>query len=169
VDITSDEHHQPYQPQFRSDDLAKLKSVVRGKASKELGTADLEDITGEILLSACVTASNTDTNASIAALAFTYAALPSYYTDARKAAASVADEDPASYEWGSGDSSTATLSVEIRHVLYSLSPISRKIIWMCDVEGMTLSESATMLNVATATAYRRLEQAHEEFRAIWNA
>ena len=34
---------------------------------------------------------------------------------------------------------------------------------------MTLSESATMLNVSTATAYRRLEQAHDEFRAIWNA
>ena len=166
MDITSDEHHQSH---VTSDDLAKLKSVVRGKSSAELGMADVEDITGEILLSACVTASHTDTNAPIAALAFTYAALPSYYTHARKAAAAVADEDPMSYEWGSGDSSTATLSVEIRHVLYSLGPISHTIIWMYDVEGMTLSESATMLGVSTATAYRRLQEAHEEFRAAWNA
>ena len=166
MDQTSDEHHQL---QFTSDHLAKLKAVVRRKASAELGIADVEDITGEILLSACVTAASADATVPVAALAFNYAALSSYYTDARKAAAAVADEDPMSYEWGSGNSDTATLSVEIRHVLYSLSPISRTIIWMCDVEGMTLSESATMLGVSTATAYRRLQQAHEEFRAAWNA
>jgi DNA-directed RNA polymerase specialized sigma24 family protein len=166
VDITSDEHHPP---QFTSDDLAKLKSVVRGKASAELSTADVEDITGEILLSACVSAANANTTVPIAALAFIYAALPSYYTEARKTAAAVAGKDPMSYEWGSGDASTATLSVEVRHLLYSLSPISRTIIWICDLEGLTLSESATMLGVSTATAYRRLEQAHEEFRAAWNA
>jgi DNA-directed RNA polymerase specialized sigma24 family protein len=166
VDITPDDHHQF---RFTSDDLAKLKSVVRGKASAQLGAAEIEDITGEILLSACVTAAHADTTAPITALAFTYAALPSYYTDARKAAAAVSDKDPMSYEWGSGDASTATLSVEIRHVLCSLSPISRKMIWMCDVEGMTLSESATKLDVSTATAYRRLQQAHEEFRAAWDA
>lgn len=165
MEITSDDHHQF---RFTSDDLAKLKSVVRGKASAQFGAADVEDITGEILLSACVTAWNADTTVPVAALAFTYAALPSYYTDARKAAAAVSDKDPVSYDWGS-DANTATLSVEIRHVLYSLSPISRQMIWMCDVEGMTLNESATMLNLSTATAYRRLEHAHEEFRAIWNA
>lgn len=166
MDMTSDEHH-PFR--FTSDDLAKLKSVVRGKASAELSAADVEDITGEILLSAVVSATNADTTLPIAALAFTYAALSSYYSDARKAAAAVADKDPMSYEWGSGDASTATLSVEIRHMLYSLSPISRTIIWMCDVDGMTLSESATILGVSTATAYRRLQRAHEEFRAAWNA
>ena len=166
MEIASDDHHQF---RFTSDDLAKLKSVVRGKTSAQLGAADVEDITGEILLSACVTAWNADTTVPLAALAFRYAALPSYYTDARKAAAAVSDKDPMAYEWGSGDASTATLSVEIRHVLYSLSPTSRQMIWMCDVEGMTLSESATMLNVSTATAYRRLKQAHEEFRAAWDA
>jgi DNA-directed RNA polymerase specialized sigma24 family protein len=166
VDIASDEHHQF---QFTSDDLAKLKSVVRRNACAELSAADVEDITGEILLSACVSATNADTTLPIAALAFTYAALPSYYTGPRKAAAAVADKDPMSYEWGSGDASTATLSVEIRLVLHSVSPISRTIIWMCDVEGMTLSGSATMLGVSTATAYRRLQEAHEEFRAAWNA
>jgi DNA-directed RNA polymerase specialized sigma24 family protein len=51
----------------------------------------------------------------------------------------------------------------------SLSPISHTIIWMCDAEGMTLSKSATMSNVSTATAYRRLQQAHDEFRATWDA
>lgn len=165
MDHTSDEHHQF---QFTSDDLAKLQSVVRSKASAELGTADVEDIAGEILLSACVTAANADTTAPIAALAFTYATLPSYYTDARKAAATVADKHSMPYERNSGDASTATLSVEIRHVLYSLSPTSHTIIWMCDVEGMTLSESATMLGVSTATTYRRLQRAREEFRAAWN-
>ena len=166
MDHASDEHHQL---QFASDDLAKLKSVVRGNASAQLSDADVEDITGEILLSACGSAANTNTTAPVAALAFTYAALPSYYTVARSTAAAVADKDPMSYAWSSPDASTATLSVEIRHVLYSLSPISRTVIWMCDVEGMTLSETATVLGVSTTTAYRRLQQAHEEFRAAWNA
>jgi DNA-directed RNA polymerase specialized sigma24 family protein len=166
VDHTSDEDHQF---QFTSDDLAKLRSVVRARASAELGTADVEDITGEILLSACVTAANADATAPIAALAFTYAALPSYYADARKTAAAVVDRDPTLYELGSQDASIANLSVEIRHALYSLSQISGTIIWMCDVEGMTLSESATALGVSTATAYRRLQHAHEDFRAVWTA
>jgi DNA-directed RNA polymerase specialized sigma24 family protein len=34
---------------------------------------------------------------------------------------------------------------------------------------MTLSESATTLGLSTATAHRRLQQAHEEFQAAWNA
>jgi DNA-directed RNA polymerase specialized sigma24 family protein len=166
MDHEPDEHHQF---QFTSDDLAKLKSVVRGKASAELSHGDVDDITGEILLSACVTATNADSTAPVAALAFTYAALPSYYTNARTTAAAVAGKDPWEYEWAWPDTSTATLSVDIRHVLYSLSPISRTIIWMYDVDGMTLRETATALGVSTTTAYRRLQQARDEFRAAWNA
>jgi len=164
MDREPDEHHQF---QFTSDDLAKLRSVVRGKASAELSDTDVDDITGEILLSACVTAANT--TAPIAALAFTYAALPSYYTDARTRVAAVTRTDPWEYEWSSPDASSPTLSVEIRHVLYSLSPISRTIIWMCDVEGMRLTEAATALGMSTATAHRRLKQAHKDFRAAWDA
>ncbi len=166
MDTTSNKRHQS---SFTSDHLAKLKSVVRGRASAELSTADVEDITGEILLSACVSAANSAPAVPIAALAFSYAALPSYYTNARKSAAGVAGQNPTVHEWGSGDLSTATLSVEIRHVLHGLSPISRKLIWMCDVAGMTLSESATTLGLSTATAHRRLQKAHEEFQAAWNA
>ena len=158
-----------HQFRFTSDDLAKLKAVVRSKASAELSAADVDDIAGEILLSACVTAAHANTTAPIAALAFTYASLPSYYTYARKAAAAVTDMDPTSYEWEAPDSSSATLSVEVRLVLYSLSPISRAMIWLCDVEGMTLAETATILGMSTATAHRRLEQAHDDFRAAWNA
>lgn len=166
MDNASDENHQF---RFTSDDLGKLKSLVRSKASAELSDDDIEDITGEILLSAVVSAANANATASVAALAFTYAQYPSYYADARSAASAVATHDPCEYEWASPDTDTVPLSVEIRHVLYSLSPASRTIIWMCDVEGMTLSETATVLGMSTATAYRRLKQAHEDFRAVWNA
>jgi DNA-directed RNA polymerase specialized sigma24 family protein len=166
VDQTLDEHHKF---QFTSDDLGKLKSFVRGKASAELSQDDVDDITGEILLSACVSAANADTTVSVAALAFTYAEYPSYYTDARRTAAAVAGKDPWEYEWTSPETTTPTLSVEIRRVLYSLSPISRTIIWLCDLEGMTLTETATALGISTATAYRRLQQAHDDFRAAWTA
>ncbi len=161
------EHY--HESQFTSDDLAKLKAVVRSNASSGTSPADVEEITGEILLSACVTAARADTTASVAALAFEYAALPSYYVNVREAAATVADKDPISYEWRAQAAGTATQSVQIRHVLYSLSPMSRTIVWMCDVEGMTLSESATILGVSTATAYRRLRQAHDDFVEAWNA
>lgn len=166
MDCASDEHHQF---QFTSDDLAKLKSVVKGKASTSLSDADVEDITSEILLSACVTAARADSTAPIAALAFTYAAMPSYYVAARRATADSAEKDPTSYEWIAPEGSNSTLSVEIRHVLLSLSPISRQVIWMCDVAGMTLAETATVLDISTSTAYRRLEEAHADFRAAWAA
>jgi len=34
---------------------------------------------------------------------------------------------------------------------------------------MALTETATALGVSTATAYRRLKQAHSEFQSAWNA
>jgi DNA-directed RNA polymerase specialized sigma24 family protein len=166
LDSTSDEHHQF---QFTSDDHAQLKSFVRGKASAELSKADVDDITSEILLSACVSAASADVTAPVAALAFTYASYARYYADARKTAEAVAGADPVTYERNTPATGTATLSVEIRHVLRSLSPASRTIIWMCDVEGMTLTETATTLGVSVATAYRRLKQAHSEFQSVWNA
>lgn len=161
-----DEHHQL---RFTSDDLSKLKLVVKSNASAEREYDDLEDITGEILLSACVSAANANTTAPIAALAFRYAEYPSYYADARARAAKVASEDPSAYDWPSPETSTTSLSVEIRLVLSSLSPISRTIIWLHDVEGMTLAETATALGMSTATAHRRLQQAHADFRAAWDA
>src|SRR5688572_18055764 len=76
-----------FRSRFTAEDLAKLKAVVRARASATLGNAEVDDITGEILLSACVTHAKTDTTAPVAALAFSYAGMPSYYTTARKTAA----------------------------------------------------------------------------------
>lgn len=164
MDFASETQHQF---RFTGEDLGKLKSVVKRRASRSFGAVDLDDITGEILLSACVTAAKADATAPVAALAFRYAAMPSYYTAARKAAAAVAAEDP---DWGSiPDASRSAQAVEIRDALRVLGPVSGQMIWRCDVEGMTLAETATTLGVSTATSHRRLKQAHDEFRAAWAA
>lgn len=161
------EHH--LRSPFTTDDLARLKSVVRGKASAALGNAEVDDIIGEILLSACVTHARTDTVAPVAALAFSYAGMPSYYAAARKTAATVVDKDPESYEHSGQVATDPIHSLEVRDVLRSLRPASREMIWRCDVEGFTLSETATALGVSTATAHRRLMLAHDDFRAAWGA
>lgn len=166
MDYASESQHQF---RFTSEDLAKLKSVVKGRTSRGLGAADLDDITGKILLSACVTAAKADATAPVAALAFRYAEMPSYYTAARKAAADVAAEDPDWIRGSTPHASRSAQAVEIRDVLRVLGPVSGQMIWRCDVEGMTLAETATTLGVSTATAHRRLKRAHDEFRAAWAA
>ncbi len=157
------------QSEFNADDLAKLKSVVRGKASGDLSEADVDDISGEILLSACVTASKTNSTAPVAALAFNYAAMPSYYVKARKVAATTAYDGPTLPDGGEPIASDPILSIEIRDVLRSLSEERREMIWRCDVEGRTLAETATAFGVSIATAHRRLKGAHDDFRAAWTA
>lgn len=164
MDHASDVHRRL---SFTSDHLARLMSVVKGKAFDGLGEADLNDIAGEILLSACVSAARAHTTVPIAALAFSYAAMPSYYATTRRAAASVAPEGAGSSGEGATDASRSFQAVEIRDVLRTLSAESRRMIWACDVAGMTLTETATVLGVSTATAHRRLRQAHDDFRAAW--
>lgn len=161
----SDDH----QSQFTTDDLATLHALVKRNASATLTKTDRDDIAGEILLSACVTASRPGTSATIAQLAFGYAKMASYYASAAERKAAVAEKDPTTFEWTDSTMVNATLSVEIRNVLSGLDPASRQIIWLCDVAGLTLSETATMLGVATSTAGRRLEKAHNDFKAAWSA
>lgn len=162
----SDEHHRF---SFTSDHLARLKSVVKGKALDGLGEADLNDIAGEILLSACVSAARADTTVPLAALAFSYAAMPSYYTTMRRAAASIAPEGAGSSSESATDANRSFQAVEIRDVLRTLSAESGRMILACDVAGKTLAETATVFGVSTATAHRRLTRAHDDFRAAWFA
>jgi DNA-directed RNA polymerase specialized sigma24 family protein len=163
MDHTSDEHNKYA---FSSEDLKKLKSVVRRNAGNDLREDDLDDITGDILLAAVVTASKPDTKASIAALAFTYAKKASYYVAARKIAEAVAVKS-AEYEWA--DSRDPILALEIVDTLSSLSPINREMIWLCDTVGLTLADAAETLGMSTATAHRRLNGAHCDFRQVWAA
>lgn len=166
MDHASEKH---LRSRFTTDDLAKLKSVVRGKASATLGSVDVDDITGEILLSASVTGANAGTTASVAALAFSYARMPSYYATARKTAATIAEKDPESYERSGQIAAAPVRSLEVRDVLHSLNPVSGEVIWRCNVEGLTLAETATATGVSTATVHGRLRVAHNEFRAAWAA
>jgi RNA polymerase sigma factor (sigma-70 family) len=155
--------------QFTSEHLAMLRSIVKRNASTTLSKDHRDDIAGEILLSACVTASRPGSSASIAQIAFSYAKLPSYYSTVAERMAKVAEKDPTTYEWTDSAVSNATLSVDVRNVLSGLDPASRQIIWLCDVEGLTLSETATILGISTTTAHRRLEQAQNDFKAAWTA
>jgi DNA-directed RNA polymerase specialized sigma24 family protein len=166
VYLTSDAPHQSH---FSHDDLKKLTSIVRANASAALNADDVEDITGEILLSASITAANASTTAGVAALAFSYARLPRYYAERVRHVATVLPYDPLAFEWSSHLLGNATLSVEVRRVLYALGAASRTLIWLCDVEGRTLAETGTLIGVSTATAYRRLSRAHDDFRAAWTA
>jgi DNA-directed RNA polymerase specialized sigma24 family protein len=164
VGHTSAQHHSCT---FSSEDLNKLKSVVRRHAGTDFSESDLDDIAGGILIAAVVTASKPDAKASIAALAFTYAKKASYYATARRIAQTVAPKSPADYE--SADPRDPILAVEIADTLSSISPVNREMIWLCDTIGLTLVEAAETLGMSTATAHRRLGGARRDFRTAWVA
>ena len=75
-------------------------------------------------------------------------------------------EAPAEDQMGVGDGIRAVESAELERQLAQLSPVTRAVIWLYDVEGYTHKEIATMMGKTASFSKSQLSRGHEKLRRM---
>ncbi|MCG6871521.1 MAG: sigma-70 family RNA polymerase sigma factor [Gammaproteobacteria bacterium] len=76
------------------------------------------------------------------------------------------DEDPADFQGADGEAMRTQQRLDLNGALARLSPLSRTVLWLHDVEGMTHSEIASTLEQSESFSKSRLSRAHARLREL---
>lgn len=158
---------------FDKPTLAKLRAVIRCRSPHFLNEAEIDDVMSKILTDAAVTAAKAESTQDLATIAFAYARHSNYYSRAREFAEDLrrgmAESAREGYAEKAASSHDPTTQIAVRSVLRGLPPHLARALWLCDAEGYTLAEAATMLGVPLSTLNRQRVTARRMFTTAWAA